>query len=98
MLLSQGCIPTGCELPETEPEVEQGQPPRKQPKSKKVKSFSPTPIPQVANEKPATRKSERIDKEKLKDPHLPEETLQNSLLTPKTQQNLQFMQQIQSRP
>ncbi len=58
--------PLDVELPETEPEVEQGQPPRKQPKSKKVKSFSPTPILQVANEKPATRKSERIDKEKLK--------------------------------
>lgn len=58
--------PLDVELPETEPEVEQVQPPRKQPKSKKVKTVSPTPIPQVANEKPATRKSERIDKEKLK--------------------------------
>ncbi|XP_073679203.1 msx2-interacting protein [Garra rufa] len=58
--------PLDVELPETEPEVEQVQPPRKQPKSKKVKTVSPTPIPQVANEKPATRKSERIDREKLK--------------------------------
>ncbi len=58
--------PLDVELPETEPEVEQVQPPRKQPKSKKVKMVSPTPIPQVANEIPATRKSERIDKEKLK--------------------------------
>ncbi|XP_016340263.1 msx2-interacting protein [Sinocyclocheilus anshuiensis] len=58
--------PLDVELPETEPEFEQVQPPRKQPKNKKVKSVSPTPIPQVANEKPATRKSERIDREKLK--------------------------------
>ncbi|XP_043079910.1 msx2-interacting protein [Puntigrus tetrazona] len=58
--------PLDVELPETEPEVEQIQPPRKQPKSKKVKTASPTPVPEVANEKPATRKSERIDKEKLK--------------------------------
>uniref|UniRef100_A0A673L4J5 Msx2-interacting protein n=1 Tax=Sinocyclocheilus rhinocerous TaxID=307959 RepID=A0A673L4J5_9TELE len=58
--------PLDVELPETEPEVEQVQPLHKQPKSKKVKTVSPTPIPQVANEKPATRKSERIDKEKLK--------------------------------
>uniref|UniRef100_A0A672JWH7 Msx2-interacting protein n=1 Tax=Sinocyclocheilus grahami TaxID=75366 RepID=A0A672JWH7_SINGR len=58
--------PLDVELPETEPEVEQVQPLHQQPKSKKVKTVSPTPIPQVANEKPATRKSERIDKEKLK--------------------------------
>uniref|UniRef100_A0A9J8C4N3 Msx2-interacting protein n=1 Tax=Cyprinus carpio carpio TaxID=630221 RepID=A0A9J8C4N3_CYPCA len=58
--------PLDVELPETEPQVEQVQPPRKQPKSKKVKTLSPTPNLQVANEKPATRKSERIDKEKLK--------------------------------
>ncbi|XP_016322007.1 LOW QUALITY PROTEIN: msx2-interacting protein-like [Sinocyclocheilus anshuiensis] len=58
--------PLDVELPETEPEVEQVHPLHKQPKSKKVKTASPTPIPQVANEKPATRKSERIDKEKLK--------------------------------
>uniref|UniRef100_A0A672LK91 Msx2-interacting protein n=1 Tax=Sinocyclocheilus grahami TaxID=75366 RepID=A0A672LK91_SINGR len=58
--------PLDVELPETEPELEQVEPPRKQPKNKKVKSVSPTPIPQVANEKPATRKSERIDREKLK--------------------------------
>ncbi|XP_067302308.1 msx2-interacting protein isoform X2 [Pseudorasbora parva] len=58
--------PLDVEVPDAEPEIEQVQPPRKQPKSKKVKSVSPTPIPQVANEKPATRKSERIDREKLK--------------------------------
>ncbi|XP_050953279.1 msx2-interacting protein isoform X2 [Labeo rohita] len=58
--------PLDVALPETEPEVERVQPPRKQPKSKKVKTVSPTPVPQVANEKPATRKSERIDREKLK--------------------------------
>lgn len=57
------------EVPDTEIEqVEQVLPPRKQPKSKKVKNVSSaqTPITQVVNEKPATRKSERIDKEKLK--------------------------------
>ncbi|XP_059383830.1 msx2-interacting protein-like [Carassius carassius] len=58
--------PLDVELPETEPRVEQVQPPRKPLKSKKVKTLSPTPILQIANEKPATRKSERIDKEKLK--------------------------------
>ncbi|XP_052397448.1 msx2-interacting protein isoform X1 [Carassius gibelio] len=58
--------PLDVELPETEPELEPEQPPRKQPRNKKVKPVSPTPIPQVSNEKPATRKSERIDREKLK--------------------------------
>ncbi|KAK2885593.1 hypothetical protein Q8A67_016430 [Cirrhinus molitorella] len=58
--------PLDVELPEIEPEVEQVQPQRKQPKSKKLKTVSPTPVSQVANEKPATRKSERIDREKLK--------------------------------
>ncbi|XP_077074056.1 msx2-interacting protein isoform X2 [Siphateles boraxobius] len=60
--------PLDVELPDTEPEIELVQTPRKQPKSKKLKTVSPasTPNPQVANEKPATRKSERIDREKLK--------------------------------
>ncbi|XP_065141878.1 msx2-interacting protein isoform X2 [Paramisgurnus dabryanus] len=60
--------PLGVELPVIEPEVEQAQTIRKHPKSKKTKNISPatTPTPQVGNEKPATRKSERIDKEKLK--------------------------------
>ncbi|XP_051516227.1 msx2-interacting protein-like isoform X2 [Myxocyprinus asiaticus] len=59
--------PLEIELPVTEPEIEQTQPPRKQPKSKKAKIAPALTLPpQVANEKPATRKSERIDREKLK--------------------------------
>lgn len=60
--------PLEIELPVIEPEVDQTQPPRKQPKNKKAKNVSPaqTPTPTVNNEKPATRKSERIDREKLK--------------------------------
>uniref|UniRef100_A0A8B9LRU5 Msx2-interacting protein n=1 Tax=Astyanax mexicanus TaxID=7994 RepID=A0A8B9LRU5_ASTMX len=59
------------QLPVSEPEVEPTQPTRKQPKSKKAKANQAavllTPQSQAANsEKPAIRKSERIDREKLK--------------------------------
>ncbi|XP_051962166.1 msx2-interacting protein [Xyrauchen texanus] len=55
------------ELPVMEPEIEQSQPPRKQPKSKKAKMAPALTLPpQVSKEKQATRKSERIDREKLK--------------------------------
>ncbi|XP_051517986.1 msx2-interacting protein isoform X2 [Myxocyprinus asiaticus] len=66
--LHKVAFPLEMELPVTEPEIEQTQPPQKQPKSKKAKTTSPalTLPPQAANEKPATRKSERIDREKLK--------------------------------
>ncbi|XP_057219079.1 msx2-interacting protein isoform X1 [Triplophysa rosa] len=56
--------PLEMELPVIEPEVDQA--PRKQPKNKKAKNVSPVPTPTIGNEKPATRKSERIDREKLK--------------------------------
>lgn len=56
--------PLEMELPVIEPEVDQT--PRKQPKNKKAKNVSPAPTPTIGNEKPATRKSERIDREKLK--------------------------------
>lgn len=57
-------------MPELEPEIKP-LPSRKQPKSKRAKSnVSATRTPQhsqtAASEKPATRKSERIDREKLK--------------------------------
>lgn len=59
------------QLAVSEPEVEQTQPARKQPKNKKTKAnpsaLIPTMPTQPANiEKPAIRKSERIDREKLK--------------------------------
>ncbi|XP_072552275.1 msx2-interacting protein [Salminus brasiliensis] len=54
----------------TEPEVEQTQPTRKQPKSKKNKANPSALLPAVQtpanSDKPAIRKSERIDREKLK--------------------------------
>ncbi|TRZ02462.1 hypothetical protein DNTS_030288 [Danionella cerebrum] len=65
----QGTLfPLDKELPDPEPLVELVHTTRKQPKNKKMKSLSPAQIPiaQMAIEKPATRKSERIDKEKLK--------------------------------
>ncbi|XP_076874515.1 msx2-interacting protein isoform X2 [Brachyhypopomus gauderio] len=54
-----------------EPEVEPTQPARKQPKNKKAKAnptvvISTLPAQLANNEKPAIRKSERIDREKLK--------------------------------
>ncbi|XP_030623086.1 msx2-interacting protein isoform X2 [Chanos chanos] len=68
---------TEVQLPLSEPEVEPTQPTRKQPKNKKTRTnistsisnkpvSSPQPPQTALNEKPATRKSERIDKEKLK--------------------------------
>ncbi|KAI4895986.1 hypothetical protein NFI96_025271 [Prochilodus magdalenae] len=59
------------QLAVSEPEVERTQPLRKQPKNKKAKAnpsaLIPTvPAQQANSEKPAIRKSERIDREKLK--------------------------------
>ncbi|KAL7864871.1 hypothetical protein AOLI_G00162910 [Acnodon oligacanthus] len=59
------------QLAVSEPEAERAQPTRKQPKNKKAKGnpsalISTMPAQQANSEKPAIRKSERIDREKLK--------------------------------
>ncbi|XP_062316006.1 msx2-interacting protein [Osmerus eperlanus] len=76
------------QMPVLEAEVKATQPTRKQPKSKRAKSnVSVTQKPhssQTALEKPATRKSERIDKEKLKRASSPRGDVSKALTDPKT--------------
>ncbi|XP_058858143.1 msx2-interacting protein-like isoform X2 [Acipenser ruthenus] len=69
-------------------EVEPVVPARKPPKSKRAKTppaaTQPAPVPASGSEKPATRKSERIDREKLKRASSPRGEAPRAAVDPKT--------------